>query len=65
METWVQSSILAWRIPWAGEPGGYSPEGHKESDTTEQLSNSNNLDLLLVETLDNICKIPIGKSGTE
>ena len=44
---------------------GYSPWGHKESDTTEQLSNSNNLDLLLVETLDNICKIPIGKSGTE
>ena len=26
------SSILAWRIPWT------SPWGHKESDTTEQLS---------------------------
>ena len=49
-ETWVQSlgqedpleeemtthsSILAWRIPWTEEPGGYSPQGHKESDTTE------------------------------
>ena len=49
-ETWVQSlgwedplkegmathsSILAWRIPWIEEPGGYSPEGHKELDTTE------------------------------
>ena len=48
-ETWVQSlgredplekgkathsSILAWRIPWTV----YSPWGHKESDTTEQLS---------------------------
>ena len=47
-ETWVWSlgwedplekgkathpSILAWRIPWL-----YSPQGHKESDTTEQLS---------------------------
>ena len=41
-ETWVQSlgwedplekematysSILAWRIPWTEEPGGYSPQG--------------------------------------
>ena len=49
-ETWVQSlgskedplekgmathsSILAWRIPWTEDPG-YSPWGHKESDTTE------------------------------
>ena len=22
-------------FPWAGEPGGYSPWGHKESDMTE------------------------------
>ena len=33
----THSSILAWRIPWTEEPG-YSPRGHKESDTTEQLS---------------------------
>ena len=26
--------ILAWRIPWTEEPGGYSPWGHKESDMT-------------------------------
>ena len=36
----THSSILAWRIPWTGEPGrlqstGYSPRGHKELDTTE------------------------------
>ena len=31
----THSSRLAWRIPWTGEPGGYSPWGHKESDTTE------------------------------
>ena len=52
-ETWVRSlgwedplekgmtthpSILAWRIPGTEEPGGCSPWGHKESDTTEQLS---------------------------
>ena len=34
------SSILAWRIPWTEEPGGYSPWGRKESDTTEQLGTS-------------------------
>jgi len=45
--TWVQS--LAWKIPWRRERlpipvfwpgefhGPYSPWGHKESDTTEQL----------------------------
>ena len=27
-----------WKIPWTEKPGaGYSPWGHKESDTTEQL----------------------------
>ena len=26
-------SILAWEIPRAEEPGGYSPWGRKESDT--------------------------------
>ena len=31
-------SILAWKIPWTEEPGGYSPRGHKESDTTEPIS---------------------------
>ena len=50
-ETWVQSldqedplekgmathcSILAWKIPWRSLVG-YSPWGHKESDTTEWL----------------------------
>ena len=31
----THSSILAWRIPWTEELEGYSPGGHKESDTTE------------------------------
>ena len=40
----THSSILAWRIPRTEEPGGpqsmagYSLWGHKESDTTEQLT---------------------------
>ena len=33
----THSSILVWRIPWTEEPGGYSPWGREESDTTEQL----------------------------
>ena len=33
----THSSILVWRIPWTEEPGGYSPSGRKESDTTEWL----------------------------
>ena len=34
-EMTTHSSILAWRISRTEEPGGYSPWGHKESDTTE------------------------------
>ena len=34
----THSIILAWRIPWAEEPEGYSPRGLKESDTSEPLS---------------------------
>ena len=31
----TNASILAQRIPCTEEPTGYSPKGHKESDTTE------------------------------
>ena len=31
----THSSILAWRIPGTGEPGGYRLWGHTESDTTD------------------------------
>ena len=31
----THSSVLAWRIPETGEPGGLSSMGHTESDTTE------------------------------
>ena len=34
----THSSILAWRIPWTEEPGGYSPWGGKELDTIEPLN---------------------------
>ena len=32
------SSTLAWKILWMEEPGGCSPWGHTELDTTERLS---------------------------
>ena len=31
----ANSSVLAWRIPGTGEPGGLPSMGHTESDTTE------------------------------
>ena len=31
----THSSVLAWRIPGTGEPGGYRLWGRTESDTTE------------------------------
>ena len=37
----THSSVLAQEIPWTEDPGGYSPWGHKESDTTQLLNNNN------------------------
>ena len=34
----THSNSLAWEIPWTEEPGGHSLWGHKEPDTTEQLT---------------------------
>ena len=34
------SSVRAWRIPWTKEPGGLSPRGRKESDTTKHVEHS-------------------------
>ena len=33
----THSSILAWKIPWMGEPGRLQSMGSQESDTTERL----------------------------
>ena len=30
----THSSILAWRIPWTGEPGALQSMGSQKSDTT-------------------------------
>ena len=34
----THSSILAWRIPWANEPGGLQSMGSQRVSTTEQLT---------------------------
>ena len=34
----THSSVLGWRIPWTGKPGGLQSQGHKELDMTERLS---------------------------
>ena len=39
----THSSILTWRIPRTEEPGGLQSMGHKESDTTEQLTHTHTL----------------------
>ena len=39
------SSILACKIPRTEEPGGYSPWGRKESDTTEHTHTTIWIDL--------------------
>ena len=36
MET--HPSIVAWKISWTEESGGFTPWSHKESDKTEQLT---------------------------
>ena len=44
----THSSILAWRIPMDKRSlAGYSPWGHKESDTTEQLNTARSMALPL------------------
>ena len=43
----THSSILAWRIPWTEEPGGYRPWGRRDLDTTETLTHVLHLNLPL------------------
>ena len=40
----MQSSILAWEIPWTKERGGLKSMGsQKKSDTTDWLNNNNQI----------------------
>ena len=47
----IHSSILAWRIPWTEEPGRLlSMGGHKESNTSEQLTFLLSTDICLAQS---------------
>ena len=41
----THSGILAWRIPWAEEPGRLQSMGSQESDMTERLNHHHHLSL--------------------
>ena len=41
----THSIILAWRTPWTEEPGGYSPQDCKQSDTTEVTQHAHKVDI--------------------
>ena len=42
-------SILAWEIPWTEELVGFSPRGHKESDTTEAAEHAHSMSGIMGE----------------
>ena len=44
----THSSILAWRIPWTGEPGRLQFMGSQESDMTEQLRTCTHIVFILL-----------------
>ena len=46
----ILSRILAWRIPWTGEPGGLQPMGSEKSQT--QFSNYNNNNINNIEYIN-------------
>ena len=47
----THSSILAWRIPWAEEPGRLQSMELQESDTNERLTLTQGLNLMVKRML--------------
>ena len=47
----THSSLLAWRIPWAEEPGGLQSMGHKESDRMRQHYHFHFLNIAVLESM--------------
>ena len=57
----THSYILTWRIPCTERSlAGYSPWGHKESDTTEQLSH-----YIIVKTVNFMCYVILQNTHTQ
>ena len=57
----THSSILAWRIPWTEEPGGYRPCGCKERNTAEQLSTQPKTDM--TSLVPSVKRVVVGGSA--
>ena len=53
----THSSILAGKITWTEESAGYSPRGHKESDTAELLSSSGSVTITLASVMAKMLNI--------
>ena len=62
----THSSILAWRIPWTGEPGGLQSMGSHRVNTTERLThtwykqgclNCNNTNIIVLFPVNYSCEI--------
>ena len=55
--------ILAWRIPWTEERGGYSLWGHEELDTMEATERGHTQDfrffIYKMSSCHLPCKIPV------
>ena len=47
----THSSLLAWRIPWAEEPGGLQSMGRKESDRMRQHYHFHFLNIAVLESM--------------
>ena len=41
----THSSILAWKIPWTGEPGGLQSTGSQELDGTEHRAHTHSISI--------------------
>jgi len=44
LEKGMATHSSPWKIPWTRSLVGYSPQGHKESDSTEQLSKQHKIE---------------------
>ena len=51
----THSSILAWRIPWTEEPGGYNPRSPKEWGVTEETQHSTAHAMLTEKEQQSLC----------
>ena len=54
----THSSILAWKSHGKKSPAGYSPKGHKESDTAEQEHMDKEIYIYIYKKMFFVCVLP-------